>query len=270
MTKMRARRIVVFAVGFAAASHGWDVVASQPPFVGLNTLEYAYISFANNLASAAPRGSFRPGPDVVPAAVSICEKINPRATTLSASWGGFEGWSFSYAQAECFYQVAVKAKAIEVCDRVREVDETPPRPHLSEKRERRLTRAECRDEASRQGGGGGEFGTEVMLALLGYTAKDRAAAAGDRGLDEFDAYEFKSYLFDGHGDDGQDYSTLEDLLRRVPRLPDFSKGDEPARRQIDTLMPGWSSPANQERAAVLLRCYLGRLGVGEAMAARCD
>jgi hypothetical protein len=270
MTKMCGWRLGGFVVAFAAAACSPHSASGQSGVVGLNTLEYAYVSFANNLAAAGPRNGYYAGPDVVPAAMSICEKVSPRATELTASWGGFEGWSYSYVQAECFYQVARSARAIEVCDRVREMDLPKPKLLLSEKRERRLTREQCREEAARDGGGGGETGTEVMLALLGYTPKDVAAVANGRPAYEFGAYEFKRYLLDGQGGDGQDYAALEDLMRRVSRLPDFSKSDEAARRQIDTLLPGWSSAENREQIAVLLRCYVERLGVGEAMSARCD
>lgn len=274
MTKMTLRGCVIAGltiVPVAVASWPGELGrVRQQPIVGLNTLEFAYVHFANDLAAAGPRHGYYQGPDTIPTAVSVCEKISPHATELIASWGGFEGWSFSYVQTDCYYQVARSGKAPEVCDRMRDLDAPPPRLHLSRARERRMTQVQCRAEATRHGGGGGEFGSDVILGLLGYSREERLAAAAGRPLEEYDAYDFKRYLLDGHGDGGEDYAVMTDLMRRVARLPDFSRGDEAARRQIDTLLPHWSSPDNMSPLATSLSCYIQRLDVGEAMSARCD
>lgn len=254
----------------AAVPSSEDLGSVQPPaLTGISPLEVAYVHFANDLATAGPRGPYATGPRTLPAALAVCEKISPHATELSASWGGFQSWSFYYVQSDCFYQVALNGKAVDVCDRVYELDAPPPRRDLSRARERRLTAEECRKEAEHHDASGGEYGSEMMLALLGYSREQITAGAGGRLPEHDGAYLFKSSLLNGQGDTGEDYTGLLDLMRRAERLPDFSKSDAIGRRQLDALVPGWSSTANSTRVAVMLRCAVQRLRVGEAMSARC-
>ena len=155
---------------------------------------------------AAPRLLHRTGWD--PPAAALCEKINPNAVELSVAWGGFQSWRHYYTQSDCFYQVGANGKAPDVCDRVREFDVPPMRFHLSRSREDRLTKAECQQKAIQDGGSGGEYGTELMMLLLGYSPEE--IAAGGRGYppEHGGAYEFKRTQLDGGGDTGQDYSRL--------------------------------------------------------------
>jgi hypothetical protein len=110
---------------------------------------------------------------------------------------------------------------------------------------------------------------QMMLLLLGYSREQ--IASNHRGLLPEDGgdYEFKMSLLTGQGDNGEDYSRFEDLMRRVRRLPDFSRGDDAARRQLDALVPGWSSPTNTSRLAEALRCAVERLAPGQRMPASC-
>jgi hypothetical protein len=59
-------------------------------------------------------------------------------------------------------------------------------------------------------------------------------------------------------------------LVRFARLPDFSRGDAAARRHLDALVPGWSSPTNTSRLAEALRCSVFRhLRPGERLSSAC-
>lgn len=261
---------VVMLLALASFSTA-GVQALQPrPVVGYTALENAYVHFANDLARSGPRGGYYAGPDTVETAAAICGKINPEAIELSVSWGGFDFWRQYYTQSDCFYQVAANGKAIELCDKIRELDAPAPKIHLSKTKERLLTRAECRAEASHHNASGGEYGTELMLLLLEYSREQITAGAKGRLPEEGGAYEFKSSLMNDYGDDGQDYKRVEELLRRVRRLPDFSRGDDTGRRQLDTLVPGWSSSSNTSRLGEALRCAVQRLTPGDVMSTACQ
>ena len=259
--------VAVVAVLLAATPSSlrpaWD--EQSPRIDGHTALESAYVHLANDIASATPRHGYYTGPDGIPAAAALCEKINPNAVELSVAWGGFQSWRHYYTQSDCFYQVGANGKAPDVCDRVRELDVPPMKFHLSRSREDRLTKAECQQKAIQDGGSGGEYGTELMMLLLGYSQEE--IAAGGRGYppEHGGAYEFKRTQLDGGGDTGEDYSRLQDLLRRVQRLPDFSRGDDAGKRQLDGLVPGWASPSNSSRLAVALRCAVQRLPPGERL-----
>jgi hypothetical protein len=276
MTKMHAVAPPAKSLGavgalimFATAACG--SAGTQPgQLVGRNMLEYAYVHLANDLASAGPRHKYYQGPDAIPAAIAVCEKINPDAVELSVSWGGFDSWRYYYLQSDCFHQVAANGVAEGACDRMRDLDAPPPRFHLSRQRQRRATRDECRKDARLQNMGGGEYGSELLLLLLGYSREQ--ITDGGRGLlpEDGGAYEFKKALLDGQGDDGTDYSRMEDFLQRTRRLPDVAGGDAAGGRQLDALVPGWSSPRNTSRLAEALRCVMPRLSPGDVMSDRCQ
>ena len=237
MTKLRRPLLPVLVAALACAGGSAPAGQTQDErLVGINPLEFAYIYLASELAASGPRHRYYTGPDSVPAAVAVCERISPRATELTASWGGFDSWSFEYARSACFHQVAVAGKAPDICDRLTPLEATPARILVGARR--RVTVEQCQQEAMRDGGGGGEFGSEVLLSLLGYSREQMTSGADGVAPEHGGAYEFKQTLLVGGGGDGQDYSRFEDLLGRVTRLPDFSRDEPVWRGQTSGPFPG--------------------------------
>jgi hypothetical protein len=226
--------------------------------VGHTTLEYVYIQMAKRLAwasSAAPQ--FYPSPDTLPPAIALCEKIHPDATELSVAFGGLESWSWRYVRADCFYEIATSAGNPELCERVRPIDRPPPRGFLVG-RNNPITPAACREAATSSGRTGwAEFGTEMLMLLIGYT-RDQMTAAKGTPPEYGGAYEFLQTVLPTPTDDEDHVKRSADFLKRLTGLPDFSKGDDAARRQLDALAPGWSSPQNTSRLALALRCAVER------------
>ena len=266
---MRFALPLILGVASVGAPHA---AQSEKTGKGHNALEYTYIQFAKRLAWLSDSSDrFHPSPDTLPAAIALCEKIDPEAVDLSVNFGGLESWSYRYMRSICFQEIAASAGAPELCDRVRELDARPPRPLLG--RENPVTPAACREDAkSRSRTGWAEFGTEMILLLVGYTANEISAGAGGRTLEEDAAYEFVSNLLMGRVadvDQAEHDKRRDAFVGRLARLPDFSRGDASARRQIDTLAPGWSSPANVSRLAEALRCAVERHQPGRTLSTAC-
>jgi hypothetical protein len=229
--------------------------------MGYNALEDAYVWIAAELASADAAHHHYPVPSTLPAAISLCEKIHPEARELSVSFFGLEAWSYSYLASQCFTHVAETVKVIELCDRVRAVDTSPSMPLLAADRERPVTPEACRTSVRARGSGGvsGSYDHELIALLLGYSREQITAGAGGRLPEEGGAFDFLLNALPRPDDDHVDFHKVwNDHLARLARLPDFSRGDEAARTQLNALAPGWSSPTNTSRLAETLRCAVER------------
>ena|SRR5688572_11246024 len=241
--------------------------------MGYNDLEDAYVWIAARLASADAAHHHYPVPGTLPAAVSLCEKINPEAVELSVSFLGLESWSYSYLASQCFAHVAETVKVVELCDRLRPLDSPPPLPFLTADRNRSVTREACRTKVLGPGQGGvsGSYDDEMIALLLGYSREEITAGAGGRLPEDGGAFDFLLERLPRPYDDEVDfYKVWNDHLARFARLPDFSRGDAAARRHLDALVPGWSSPANTSRLAEALRCSVFRhLRPGERLSSAC-
>jgi hypothetical protein len=109
----------------------------------------------------------------------------------------------------------------------------------------------------------------MLMFLLGYTREQMTAAARGRLPEHGGAYDFLSTIMPASTDDEDHQRRSDDFLRRLTRLPDFAKGDDAARRQLDGLAPGWSSPQNTTRLALALRCAVERLRPGRTLSNDC-
>lgn len=265
-----ARTFIVLALASTAFGSA-PSYHNQRPDRGHNALEYTYVQFAIRLAWLSDSSDrFHPSPDTLPAAVALCEKIDPEALDLSVAFGGFESWSYRYLRSHCFRQIAAAARMPELCDRVRVLDSRPPTGFLG--RENPVTPACLADAKLGRRTGWAEFGNEMILLLLGYTPEEIAAGAGGRTLEEDGAYEFLSFLLMGRVSDleQEEHDRRRDaFVQRLLRLPDFSQGDQAALRQLDALVPGWAVRANTSRLAEALRCAIERLPPGRALSTAC-
>lgn len=226
--------------------------AATPVLTGYTGLEYVYVHLANRLAHAGSRRDrFYSTPETLPVATRICEKINPSAVEVDRISN-----SYVDLRSNCFNVVAVAGAAPEICDRIRSSGVADAEGTRSAE----PSTASCRDSIARgdRGVGWTEIGNEMIALLLGYTPAQIAAAAGGRAAEEGGATEFMSHLVPVIGDDQESYDRAENFLKRIARLPDFSRGDDAARRQLDSVVPGWSSPVNKSRLAEALRCAMPR------------
>lgn len=245
---------------------------AQAPPIGVNALEEIYASLALRLARLSGVGDRYPQPlEMLPPAVILCEKIHPDAAELSAAFGGLESWAFYYKQSECFHDVALVTSSLELCDRVRTLEGPPPRPLLPPGRERRVTADECRKAITEgdRGVGHAEYGNELLLLLLGYSAGQITTLAGGRPPEHDGATDAIHALLDVHDGDEEGLERGRDFLSRLSRLPDFTLDDAEARQQVEKLAPGWSSPSNTSRLAEALRCAVPRLVPGRGMSNAC-
>jgi hypothetical protein len=229
--------------------------------IGHTALEDAYVWLAADLA-AADAGHHRYAvPSTLPAAIGLCEKIHPDAADFSAAFFGLEAWSYSYVASQCFTHVAETVKDLALCDRVRGLDAPPPRAFLDADRNRPVTAEACREAVRAPGSGGvsGSYDVDLIVALLGYSRADIIAGSGGRPPEEGGALDFMLRVLPVPYDDSVDfYRIWNGHLARLARLPDFARGDAAARRQLDTLAPGWSSPSNTSDLARALRCSVER------------
>lgn len=245
---------------------------AQAPPVGVNALEEVYAELALRLARLSGVGDRFPQPlETLPPALILCEKIHPDAAELSVAFGGFESWAYFYKQSECFHDVALATSSLELCDRVRAMEGPPPRALLPAGRERRVTADECRRAVTAGNGGVGyaEYGNEMLLLLLGYSAEQITTLARGRPPEHDGATDAIHALLDVYDGDEEGLERGRDFLSRLSRLPDFTLDDEEARQQVEKLAPGWSSPSNTSRLAEALRCAVPRVEPGRRMSKDC-
>jgi hypothetical protein len=269
---LRAALILVVLTAAQAPNARPAPQAQGPKIIGHNTIEYVYVQLARMLAaSTGAKGGIYPVPDTLPAAIAVCNRIHPEAVDLSSSMLGFESWSYTYLRSACISDVAEWARAPELCDQIRVMEGPPPRA-LPAARERRYTPDECRAKTRGYGGPGwATYGNEMLVLLLGYSRNEMIKASPDGLLpEEGGAEDFVSTLLPVPSDETDYYARWEDTLRRAARLPDFSKGDAAALRQLDAQFEGWNVRGNTTRLALALRCGVQRLAPGTQLSKDCD
>jgi hypothetical protein len=93
------------------------------------------------------------------------------------------------------------------------------------------------------------------LQISEYTREQITAGAAGRLPEDGGEFDFMLNLLPRPDDDRVDFHKVwNDHLERLARLSDFSRGDEAAQRQLEKLVPGWSSTTNTSRLARALRC----------------
>jgi hypothetical protein len=265
---VRTALIVVFLTTTQAPNARPLPQTPGPTIIGHNTVEYVYVQLAKRLAaSARAKDGLYPVPDTLPAAIAVCNKIHPDAVERSSSM--LEGES-AYLRSVCITDVAKWARAPELCDQVRVMEGPLPRA-LPEGREQRYTAEECRAETRYGGVGWASYGNEMLLLLLGYSRAEMIKASPEGRLPEEGGTEdFLSTLLPLPSDETDYYARWEDTLKRVARLPDFSKGDAAALRQLDARFVGWNLRGNTTRLALALQCGVQRLAPGTRLSKACD
>jgi hypothetical protein len=185
-------------LAIAAATAGVIGCAELDPDRRANTFEFGYVNIAENRRDPA-----------------LCYRIAPDAHIMTAL--ATRGSQVSLVRSDCFYTVALKRRDPALCDEVRPIntwllDGSANNPEacraavqstMGKRREADLLPPQDLD---------------LFLRILGYSdlVDNRPEPSYDTYLKVVKTPEFG---------------------RRTERLPDFSRGDDEARRQLDALLP---------------------------------
>jgi hypothetical protein len=190
-----------------------------------NVFETGYFFFALNLN--APQ---------------LCDKISPETVEHGPIFGNSD-MRIRYLQSVCFYDLAPQIQDISLCDRVRTIS-TWLRDGSG------ISRDACRGRV-RQGKSlmSGNYATGLLLGVMGF---DDAAIRK---------------VYPDHPTPDRSYDFMSDLtFRRKPvdltwylaRLPDFSRGDAQAIKQLYAAVPRCADRRDKSYECRRLRCALVR------------
>ncbi len=198
--KMRGWSIL----GIMAATAGVFGCAELDPERRANTFEFGYEDIAEARRDPA-----------------LCHKIAPDAHSMTAL--STRGNQVSLVRSNCFYGVAVERRDPTLCDEVHPINTWLLDGSANNPEACRAAVEHARASRHRPVTGLPQE-VELFLGVLGYDVSDEVRPATE---DRFLWYR-KRY---------RDVARTPEFTRRLERLPDFSRGDDEARRQLDALLP---------------------------------
>ena len=175
-------------------------------------------------------------------APELCDKISPDTVEYGPAFGAPD-MRIRYLQSICFFDLAAKIGDASLCRRVRTIS--------------RLFRDgsgdsedACRGcDRAGQINIGGNYATGLLLGVMGYTDDEiRKVFPTHPGRDE--SFSFLSHM--------SWEPRRSELVGRLHRLPDFSKGDAQATRDLYATVPQCSPRKRDNYECERLRCALVR------------
>ena len=180
-------------------------------------------------------------------APELCERISPQAVEHGPIFGDRDK-RIRYLQSICFYDLAIHRGDPSLCARVRTIS----RPFRDGSG---ISEALCRGRASAgRSSMGGNYGTGILLGVMGFNDDAIRAVYPDHPAPDR-SYDFLSRLTFGR--------ERVDLTPRIGRLPDFSRGDAQAIRDLDAVMPQCADRRAITFECRRLRCALVRAQAGD-------
>jgi hypothetical protein len=175
----------------------------------------------------------------------LCEKISPDAVEHGPIFGHPQ-LRIRYVQSECFYNLAMTRRDATLCARVRTIStlwrDGSGRDEFW-----------CRNDLRAGKDGAPEYyAPGVLLDAMGFSDSEIRHAFPDHPAPD------RSYDF-LYVDDSQ----REAIKARLARLPDFSRGDDAARRQVLAVLPQCASGQDRSFACRRVRCALDRAQPGD-------
>jgi len=176
-------------------------------------------------------------------APELCEKIG-RDTVEHGPIFGERTMRIRYVESECYYDMALNHRNLAYCERVRTIS-TFWRDGSG------MSAEACRSAvASGPHHYGGLYAVGLLLNAMGFSDDDINTAMRDRP-ESMRVYEFMT---------GSSHSN--DIRARLARLPDFSRGDAEARRQLFATLPHCASRFSRSFECRRARCALERAQPG--------
>jgi hypothetical protein len=177
----------------------------------------------------------------------LCEKIGPD-TVEHGPFFGHPQMQIRYVQSKCFYDLAVKRQDATLCLHVRTIS-TFGRSGSG------VSNDACRFAIeARPASYGGTYPAALLLSVMGFSNGEIRKAFPDHP-ERDRSYEFMLGSF-------LDESRKDAIRARLARLPDFSRGDAEARRQVYAAMPHCASRLTRSFECRRLRCALERAQPG--------
>jgi hypothetical protein len=180
-------------------------------------------------------------------APDLCEKVGRDTVEHGPIFGGSE-MQIRYVQSKCFYDFAVTSRDARWCDNVRTIS-TFWRKGSGVSDEACRFAVEAVPAAY-----GGTYPAGLLLTVMGFSDADIRKAFPDHP-ERDRSYEFMLGSF-------LDRSRKEAIKARLARLPDFSRGDAEARRQVYAAVPHCASQSARSFECRRLRCALERAQPG--------
>ena len=178
-------------------------------------------------------------------APELCERISPDTVEHGPIFGNSD-MRIRYLQSMCFFNMAAKRRDPSLCKRVRTIS-TFWRDGSG------VTADTCRG-AIAKGPWGGNYGTGMVLGVMGYPDEEIRKVYPDHPAPD------RSYKF--MSDFTYSSARLKVLKARLDRLPDFSRGDAEAIRQLHAAVPRCASRRAESFECRRLRCALTRAQAG--------
>jgi hypothetical protein len=175
----------------------------------------------------------------------LCEKISPEAVEHGPIFGHPQ-LQVRYVQSECFYNLAIKRRDATLCARVRTIG-TVWRDGSG--RDEFWCRNDLRagKDASPE-----YYAPGVLLNAMGFSDGEIRRLFPDHPAPDR-SYDF---LY-------RDASQREAIKARLAQLPDFSRGDDVAKRQVFAVMSQCASGRDRSFGCRRLRCALDRAQPGD-------
>ncbi len=167
----------------------------------------------------------------------LCEKISPAVTQRPFAVSA--GDEIHYLRSRCFFAVAIRSRDQSLCDQVRTA-------HSLFWDGSNISPETCRARIDRgeKVRWGGRIDAELILRLLGYSEDEVMENAG--GSSEPWQRAYRALVRSSNGD------------AKLDTLPDFSRGDRAAMREVQALVPSCSVAGSDERLCMLLECAVIR------------
>jgi len=173
----------------------------------------------------------------------LCDRISPQTVEHGPIFGNSD-MRIRYLQSMCFYNLALQRQDASLCQRVRTIS-----AFLRDGSG--VSEARCRERvADGPRHMGGDYGTGMLLGVMGYPDDEIRKVFPDHPVPDR-AFEFKLHVV-----------SRNELRRRIERLPDFSRGDAEAIRQVYEAMPQCASRTATSFECRRLRCGLERAQAG--------
>lgn len=176
-------------------------------------------------------------------APQLCDRISPQTVEHGPIFGNSD-MRVRYLQSMCFYNLALQRPDLSLCQRVRTIS-TFLRDGSG------ISEAKCRERvADGPRRMGGNYGTGMLLAVMGYPDDEIRKVYPDHPVPDR-SFEFELQAV-----------SRDELRERIERLPDFSRGDAEAIRQLYAAMPSCASRNAKSFECRRLRCGLERAQAG--------
>jgi hypothetical protein len=177
-------------------------------------------------------------------APELCEKIAPDTVEHGPIFGHPE-MKIRYVQSKCFFDMAHKRRDPALCTRVRTISRFWRNGSA-------ISEGACLATVKKGPVyDGGTYATGLLLGVMGYSDDDIRKEFPDHPA--FD----RSYDF-MYGRPVRDLARKDALRPRLALLPDFSRGDAAAKRQLYAAVPHCASGRAQTFECRRLRCALER------------